>query len=155
MLYKAHLTSHPRMSGSGYMTTPLWLFGLLRSFLYICSVYSFYLFLILHYHHLCSLITIVVWFFAHYCLFFIFLYCSMWVLSCFSCVQLFATLWTVARWTSLSMGFSRQEYWSGLPLFFLLQGIFSTQGLNSCLLCLLHWQVGSLLLAPPEKPTYC
>ena len=37
-------------------------------------------------------------------------------------VQLFATLWTV------SLGFSRQEYWSGLP--FLLQGIFPTQGLN-------------------------
>ena len=27
----------------------------------------------------------------------------------------FPTLWTVARQTSLSMGFSRQEYWSGLP----------------------------------------
>ena len=33
----------------------------------------------------------------------------------FSCVQLFATLWTVARQAPLSMGFSRQEYWSGLP----------------------------------------
>ena len=29
-------------------------------------------------------------------------------------VQLFATLWTVARQAPLSMGFSRQEYWSGL-----------------------------------------
>ena len=28
---------------------------------------------------------------------------------------LFATLWTVARQAPLSMGFSRQEYWSGLP----------------------------------------
>ena len=37
------------------------------------------------------------------------------VLSCFSCVQLFATLWTVAHQASLSMRFSRQEYWSGLP----------------------------------------
>ena len=37
------------------------------------------------------------------------------MLSCFSCVQLFATLWTVARQTPLSMGFSRQEDWSGLP----------------------------------------
>ena len=35
--------------------------------------------------------------------------------SRFSRVQLFATLWTVARQTPLSMGFSRQEYWSGLP----------------------------------------
>ena len=30
------------------------------------------------------------------------------------CVWLFATLWPVARQASLSMGFSRQEYWSGL-----------------------------------------
>ena len=32
-----------------------------------------------------------------------------------SCVQLFATPWTVARQDPLSMGFSWQEYWSGLP----------------------------------------
>ena len=31
-------------------------------------------------------------------------------------VQLFATLWTVAYQASPSMGFSSQEYWSGLPL---------------------------------------
>ena len=37
------------------------------------------------------------------------------VLSCFSCVQLFVTLWTVARQARLSTGFSRQGYWSGLP----------------------------------------
>ena len=30
-------------------------------------------------------------------------------------VQLCETPWTVARQTSLSMGFPRQEYWSGLP----------------------------------------
>ena len=30
-------------------------------------------------------------------------------------VRLFATLWTVARQALLSMGFSRQEYLSGLP----------------------------------------
>ena len=32
-----------------------------------------------------------------------------------SCVQLFATPWTVAYQASPSMGFSRQQYWSGLP----------------------------------------
>ena len=37
------------------------------------------------------------------------------MLSCFSHVQLFATLWTLACQAPLSMGFSRQEYWSGLP----------------------------------------
>ena len=36
------------------------------------------------------------------------------MLSCFSRVQLFVTLWTVACQAPLSMGFSRQEYWSGL-----------------------------------------
>ena len=36
------------------------------------------------------------------------------VLNCFSCVQLFATLWTVAHQAPLFVGFSRQEYWSGL-----------------------------------------
>ena len=30
-------------------------------------------------------------------------------------VQFFATSWTVAHQAPLSMGFSRQEYWSGLP----------------------------------------
>ena len=30
-------------------------------------------------------------------------------------VRLFATSWTVAYQSSPSMGFSRQEYWSGLP----------------------------------------
>ena len=34
----------------------------------------------------------------------------------------------------------------------LLQGIFPTQGLNPCLLSLLHWQAGSLPLGPPGKP---
>ena len=37
------------------------------------------------------------------------------LLNCFSRVPLFETLWTVVYQTSLSMEFSRQEYWSGLP----------------------------------------
>ena len=37
------------------------------------------------------------------------------MLSCFSPIRLFATLWTVAHQALLSMGFPRQEYWSGLP----------------------------------------
>ena len=37
------------------------------------------------------------------------------MLSCFSRVRLFATLWIVAHQAPLSMGFFRQEYWSGLP----------------------------------------
>ena len=37
------------------------------------------------------------------------------VLSHFSHVQLFVTPWTVTHQAPLSMGFSRQEHWSGLP----------------------------------------
>ena len=45
----------------------------------------------------------------------------------------FVTPWTVARQAPLSVELPRQEYWS--VLLFLLQGIFLTQGLNSCFLC--------------------
>ena len=45
MLSKAHLTSHSRMSGSRWVTTPSWFSGSLRPFLYT-SVYSCHLFLI-------------------------------------------------------------------------------------------------------------
>ena len=64
------------------------------------------------------------------------------MLSHFSRVQFFATLWTVACQVPQSMGFPRQEYWNGLP--FPSPGIFLTQRLNPCLLRLLHWQAGSL-----------
>ena len=53
------------------------------------------------------------------------------------------TLWAIARLAPLFMGFSRQEYWSGF------QSIFLTQGSNPSLLRLLHWQAGSIRLAPP------
>ena len=45
----------------------------------------------------------------------------------------------------------KKEYWSGLPCPFL-QGIFLSQGSNSCLLYLLHWQAGSLPPALSGKP---
>ena len=44
-----------------------------------------------------------------------FTYCACCVLRRFSCIWLFATQWSVACQALLSMGFSRQEYWSGLP----------------------------------------
>ena len=72
-----------------------------------------------------------------------------WCLSCllshFSSVQLFATLWTLALQDTLPMDFSRQKHWSGLP--FPSPGIFRTQGLNPHLLGLLHSLEGSLPLA--------
>ena len=54
------------------------------------------------------------------------------------------TPWTVAYQAPLPMGFPKQESWSGL--LFPTAGIFLTQGLNLCLLCLLRWQAGSLSL---------
>ena len=60
----------------------------------------------------------------------------------------FVTPWTVALQASLSMGFSRQEFWTGLPC--PSPGIFPTQGLN---LGLLYWQADSLPSEPPGKPS--
>ena len=57
------------------------------------------------------------------------------------------TPWTITHQAPLSMEFSRQEYWSGLP--FLLQGIFPTQGSN---LFLLHGRQILLLSELPGKP---
>ena len=48
------------------------------------------------------------------------------------------TPWTIAHQAPLSMGFSRQENWKGCHT--LLLGFFLTQGLNTSLLCFLHWQ---------------
>ena len=66
------------------------------------------------------------------------------VLSHFSRIRLFVTLWTVARQAPLSIGFSRQEYCSGLPC--PPPGNLPNQGLNLRLLSLLHRQAGSLPL---------
>ena len=60
------------------------------------------------------------------------------VSGCLSPVWLFATLWTVGKNT-------------GVDFHAFLQEIFLTQGSN---LPLLHWQAGSLPLAPPGKPLF-
>ena len=49
----------------------------------------------------------------------------------------FVTLWTVARQAPLSMGFSRQEYWSGLP--FPSPGESSRPGDQTCVSCISRW----------------
>ena len=68
------------------------------------------------------------------------------VLSRFSRFWLFVTLWTLACQIPLSMKFSRQEYWSGFAMP-------SSRNLpEPRLFRLLHWQTGSLPLAPPGKP---
>ena len=73
-------------------------------------------------------------------------------LSCFSCVGLFVTLWTVAYQAPLSMGFSRQEYWSGLPR--PPPGDLSIPGIESCLLHLLHCRWILYHSASQETPMY-
>ena len=68
----------------------------------------------------------------------------------FSCVQLFVTPRTIARSAPLSMGSSRQEYWSGSHA--LLQGIFMTQGSDPGLLRLLHCRHTLTLLSHRGSP---
>ena len=72
------------------------------------------------------------------------------MLSRFSLVWLFVTLWTVASrllcpWDSPGRNI-------GVGHHILLQGVFLTQGSNLCLLHLLHWQVCSLPLVLSGKP---
>ena len=68
------------------------------------------------------------------------------VVSRFSRVRLFVTLWTVAHQVPLSTGFSRQEYWSWLPC--PPPGIKPSSLLSSALTGLFFF----LPLAPPGKP---
>ena len=63
-------------------------------------------------------------------------------------LQLCATLQA-----ALSMGFPRQEYWSGFPC--PSPGDLPDPGMEPAILThgLLHWREGSLSLGPPGKPT--
>ena len=66
-----------------------------------------------------------------------------------SCVQLSATSWTVALQAPLSMDFPGKNTRAGW--YFLLLGIFPTQGSNPCLL---HYQAGSLPLSHQGSPLF-
>ena len=70
------------------------------------------------------------------------------VIGHFSCVRLFVTPWTVAHQASRSVGFSRQEYWSGLPC--LSPGDFPSPGIKPESPTL---QADSLSTELPGKPT--
>ena len=72
------------------------------------------------------------------------------IFSRFSCVQLFATLWTVTCQALVSVGFPRHEYWSGLSFptpgdlpDLVIEPITCMQD-QTRLLHLLHWQADSL-----------
>ena len=69
--------------------------------------------------------------------------------SHFCCVQLFVTPWTIACRAPLSMGIlqSRILWWVAIS-----SSRGSSQARDQTLLHLLHWQVGSLSLAPSGKP---
>ena len=71
------------------------------------------------------------------------------VLSYFSHVQLIVTLWTVACQAPLFMGFSRQEYWSGLSC--PLSGDLPDPGIEPKSPAL---QADALPSEPPGKPAY-
>ena len=68
------------------------------------------------------------------------------LLNCFSRVQLFAALWTVA----LSTGFSRKEHWSGLPC--PPPGDLPDPGMEAECPASPALQMDSLPLVPPGKP---
>ena len=69
-----------------------------------------------------------------------------------SCVQLFATrgLWP----TRLLCPWDSPGKNTGVVCHSLLQGTFLTHGSNPCLLCFLHWKMGSLPSKSPEKPPF-
>ena len=74
------------------------------------------------------------------------------MLSRFSHVRLFATPWTVVHQAPLSMGFSRQEYWSGLPC--PPPGDLPHSGAELASPVSPALQVDSLHIEPPGKPVF-
>ena len=79
--------------------------------------------------------------------------CTPWPRRVLCRVQLFVTPWTVAHQASLSLGFFRQEYWSGLP--FSTPGDLPNPGIKPMSPALQPtcpaWQVDSLPLRHPES----
>ena len=75
------------------------------------------------------------------------------MLGCFSHVRLSVILWTVARQAPLTMGFSRHEYWSGLPC--RPHGDLPSQRSDLCLLSLLHCRQVLYQWCHLGSPTMC
>ena len=75
------------------------------------------------------------------------------VLRRFSCVWLFAILWTIAPRLLCPRDSPGKK--TGVGYHALLQRIFPTQGSNPCLLHLLHCQGASLPLVPPVSLLFC
>ena len=73
--------------------------------------------------------------------------------SHFSCVRLCVTPWTIASQIPLSMGFSRQEYWSGLPCSS--SGDLPNLGIEPMTPTAPALLVDSLSTEPPREPCKC
>ena len=71
--------------------------------------------------------------------------------SCLVVSQLFATPWTVAHQAPLSVGFSRQEYWSGLPCLPPRDLPNPGREPRSPTLLILYHQQGSLVMILPHR----
>ena len=69
-----------------------------------------------------------------------------------SCVQLFATPWTLACQAPLSMGFPRQEYWSGLS--FPSLGDLTNSGIEPASPAASELVGRFFTTEPPEKPNF-
>ena len=81
-----------------------------------------------------------------------------------SCIQLFVTPWTAAYQAPPSLGFSRQEYWSGVPSpspatlllthWILLHGLLCCTR-NECVKCLPPWGLGTYCFFPGLSFSRC
>ena len=105
------------------------------------------------YLHLCLYLYLYICVCIYACIYIVYLRLYLYRVSACACscallshVQLFTTPHTVTHQAPLSMGFSPDKN-TGVGCYFLLREIFPTQGLNLCLLSLLHWQADSL---PPS-----
>ena len=79
--------------------------------------------------------------------------CSVSMLSCFSSVRVFATLWTIACQVPVYGGSPGKN--TGMGCHDLLQGIFPTQGWKTCLSCFLHWQMDSFTTTATWEAPVC
>ena len=76
-----------------------------------------------------------------------------------SCVRLLATPWTAAYQASPSMGFSRQEYWSGVPLTYTLRNVIFSLRIDSyhCVMILfifVNFSLFKIFCLTPNVDTY-
>ena len=92
--------------------------------------------------------SIYIYISKYICIYYVLCVCARSVAQ--SCLTL-CDSWTVAHQAPLSMEFAGQECWSKSPL--PTPGDLPYPGVKPISLCLLHWQMDSLPLLPPGKPS--